>query len=64
MYYARTFKRKLHNPIIHVRTLTSVLQESQGLTMNAFVMLLLAMIFLQFDGYHGGLFLLISYPHS
>ena len=51
MYYARTFKMKLRNRYIYICTCialrgvsTSVLQESQGLTTYAFVMLLLAMI--------------------
>ena len=53
IYHAHTFKMKLCNCYIHVRTcialrgvLTSVLQESQGLTIYAFVILLLAMIYL------------------
>ena len=48
--YARTFKMKLRNRYIYVHVLhwrgvlTSVLQESQGLTTYAFLMLLLPMI--------------------
>ena len=53
MYSARTFKMILCNRYTHIRTciavrgvLTSVSQELQGLISYAFVMLLLAMIYL------------------
>ena len=47
MYYACTFKMKLLYICIYITlrgVLTSLLQESQGLTIYAFAMLLLAMI--------------------